>query len=508
MIRFKFDVYRHGFMVRVMFENDKSLLSTFCSQLRVYENRYLHKEKKQIRLLKLSFSVFIPAIQSYGLQIGLYEDFMMHLRDRRVSDDEIHLNIIEVSDGALGHMHLSDGVQLKENQVPVVEFIRENSTGRTITLPIQTGAGKTAIALYMIAELRVRTAIILPAKLIEVWNKDLNWIYSNPEEVRVIQGGADLKDIIKLAKEGQLTSSILIFTINTIRDYLSVYEKTGDSNYGCLPADLYNTLGVGFSVVDESHENLHFHFRHDILTNVKHTLNLSATLESHDPFVNRMYELIYPIDTRYLKMEWVKYIDVVGIGYTLEEPTKVRCNGEMGYSHNMYEQWILADRTRTRNYLNMICRILVSRYHANYLPGQKVLVFISTVNLCKIAAKWIRHHPVLGNYKTSAYTGEHEDSVLHENDIVISTAIKSGTGKDIKGLVMVLNSIAINTREKSTQMLGRLRQIEALYPGVTPMYYELVCISIPKHMAYYHLKQRVFAPKVKSISTCRGGFVI
>ena len=57
-------------------------------------------------------------------------------------------------------------------------------------------------------------------------------------------------------------------------------------------------------------------------------------------------------------------------------------------------------------------------------------------------------------------------------------------------------------------MLGRLRQIEDLYPGVAPAYYELVCLDIPKHMAYYAMKQTVFAAKVKSISSCRSSFII
>lgn len=355
----------------------------------------------------------------------------------------------------------------------------------------------TATALMTIARLKVRTIVVMGAMHLETWVKDAAKVYKDTSGIQVIRGGAILKKCIADAKVGKFNKSILLISVNTIRDYLTEYETLGHSTYGCDPIDLYATLGVGLRVTDEVHENLHFNFRHDIETEVPRLIYLSATIESDDRFINRLYQLIYPLERRYIGLAWVKYIDVTAVGYDIKDSKNVRYKGPNGmYSHIVFEQWIMTDRQRTLNYFNLIARIIEVGYNKVYQPGMKLLIIFSSVEMCNAASKYFGD--LYPQYTSTAYNADHEDEVLHNFDIVCSTLGSSGTGKNIYGLRSTILTIGLSNREKNIQVLGRLRQLEDRYPGVFPNFYYLVCKTIPKQVQYHNAKLKIFLGKVKS----------
>lgn len=355
----------------------------------------------------------------------------------------------------------------------------------------------TYIALYTIAKKAVRTAVIMGAMHIETWVKDAAKFYSDTSGIKVIRGAAMLKKAIADAKLGKYNADITFFSVNTVRDYLTEYAELGYSTYGCEPIELYATLGISFRVTDEVHENLHFNFRHDIETEVAELLYLSATIESDDAFINKLYQTIYPPNRRYTGLAWVKYIDVVALGYNLDDPRTVRYKGGNGmYSHNEYEKWIMKDYRRLKNYLDMICKILEVGYIKNYEPTMKCLIFFSSIEMCSKAAEYYAN--IYPERSVSAYNGDHDDEVLHSFDIVCSTLGSSGTGKNIYGLVTTILTVALSNREKNLQVLGRLREIDKVWPHRTPKFYYLVCKDIPKHVQYHNNKLKIFTGVVKT----------
>ena len=506
MIRFKISIAQHSFHVQVMFHQDKHIISDFCSTLDVFEVRYNHKLKRSQRIFKMTYATFVAKSMTYGLHRELYQDFIEHVKRSRVSDAEVEITIKEAPRGARNVIELTKSVTLRDYQEPIVKFIM--GAGSTKVLPLQTGKGKTMAALYSIAKMGIRTAINMNAMHVETWIKDAGWIYQNAEnQILIIRGKKDFCNLIIAAKANLVTAGILIFTVNTIRDYLTDFETHGKSSYGCLPIDLYRVLKVGFRVTDESHENLHFNFRHTIETNVDKILYLSATIESNDAFINKMYRIIFPLTNRYIGLSWDKYTIAKAIGYNFNNPQRVQCSGPMGYSHTMFEGSLIRDKKMLANYFHMISTIVQKGFVDNYLPTQKLLIYMSTIDMCSLFAEYLIER-YGDRFNCSAYTGEHDDEVLHNNDIVVSTPNKSGAGKDIKGLVTVISTVAIAAKEKNIQMSGRLRRIDELYPGVDPVFYYLVALNIPKHIEYHKQKLELFRPLMKEIQTFRSSFII
>lgn len=507
MVRFSLIVRNHGFSASYMYEQDKRIITEFNKSLEVFSTRYNPKTKQVKREYKFTYATHIPKVSHFGFHIGLMNEFLEHLKRHKVDRSEIDIKILEPPVGAKITIELNPNMAPRENQLPIIDFVCEYS--KTRILPIQTGFGKSALTLFSVARMARRTALIMGAMHIDTWKRDAAKFYLNStQELLIIQGRDAFRKTIVAAKENTLKSSIIIFSVNTFRDYLTEYETMGKTTYGCLPIDLYSVLRIENVVIDECHQNLHFVFRHAIETNVAKHIYLSATLESNDAFTNRMYRLIFPVGNRYAGLEWDKYIAVCAIGYRLHDPTTLRCMGDQGYSHVMYEQWIMKDKKRLANYLNMIYSIISKTYLANYIKGQKALIFISTVELCDIAAAYIADRLDDPNIKVHAYTSAHEDEILHTTDIITSTHIKSGTGKDIAGLVTVLSTIAIAARERNLQMIGRLRKLDTQFPGVVPTFYYLTCLDIPKQMDYHKDKIEIMQPKVKSINVYRSDYKI
>jgi hypothetical protein len=218
--------------------------------------------------------------------------------------------------------------------------------------------------------------------------------------------------------------------------------------------------------------------------------------------------MIFPLTCRYDGLKWNKYTVVKAIGYGLNDYRYVSCKGPMGYSHVMFEQWIMKSKDRVCNYLHMVTSIVVKSFHDHYLPGQKILIYMSTIELCKLTARYINNNSTLSKYSCQDYTSEHDDSVLHTNDIIITTPGKSGSGKDIKGLMVVISTVSIDAREKNIQMLGRLRNLSDVYPNVDPVYFYLVCTDVDKHIQYHKNKLVIFTPLVKSINYYRSNYRI
>lgn len=366
----------------------------------------------------------------------------------------------------------------------------------------------TIVSLYCIAKLRIRTALIMAPMHIETWMKYSKWMFVNgDDEIIVIRGKAQLVKLIAAAKKPKFNKSLIIISLHTLRDFLTEFETDGKSTYGCEPLELYKVLHVGLKISDESHESLHFGFRQAIETHVGKVIYLSASIESHDSFTNKMYNIMLPPKYRYTNVKWEKYIAIKAVGYVVQDDRHIKCSGAMGYSHTEYEKWIMKSPARQHNYLAMVADVLGFSFIKTYQPGQKALIFMSTIELCSRMAEYLKK--TLGDkFTCSDFTTEHEDQVLHTHDIVVSTPGKAGTGKDIHGLVTVISTIAINSKEKNKQMPGRLRPIDKLFPGVEPTYVTLVCLSIPKHMEYHQTRMQDYASLMKSITTYRSRFVI
>lgn len=478
-------------------------MTSFCRTLAVYETRYV-RGRGNVRVLKNTFATYHPRTGVYGLHRNLLPSFLKHLERVGVSESEIEQTVHDSYEPEpINSIKVAAGAKPREVQLNIIDFVIKGQ--ESTTLPVQTGVGKTFCALYSVVQIGVRTAIVMGAMHIDTWCKSADWILEgDTNAIRIVRGKKGLMTVIREAKERQLKSDILIMSVNTLRDYLTEFAKTDRSTYGCDPIDLYETLGVGLRITDEAHESLHFQFRHDIETNVNRSVYLSATIDSNDPFINRMYDVIFPVDQRFTGLEWNKYIDVTAVGYGIRKPETVQCTGSQSmYSHTAFEKWISKDHSRLNNYIELILYVLDKAYISKRTAGDKVAIFLSTVEMCSKVAKRIQDkYPELS---CSDYTGSHDSDVLHSHDIVVTTPGSAGTGKDVKGLRIVILTVAIGAKGKNIQILGRLRELS---DGVVPEFYYLVARDIPKHVMYHEAKHKLFQGFAKSVKVANTNFNI
>lgn len=148
-----------------------------------------------------------------------------------------------------------------------------------------------------------------------------------------------------------------------------------------------------------------------------------------------------------------------------------------------------------RNYLDMI-ETCVWKYFTGLddrKPGQRMLVFAATVEMCEKITKYLREK--YADLSINKYTSEDEYEVLLNSDITVSTLLSAGTAVDVPGLRVCLVTTAIGSTQANLQALGRLRELKD-FPGVTPLFLYFTCTDIDAHMRYHERKLERFEGKV------------
>lgn len=504
MLRFIIDKYTHGFSVRVVFSGDKNIIFTFRATLATYSTKFDWKTKRKVSVFDVSYSVSIDPISTYKFPGEVFDDFIEHLKGYGVSLSEITINIPENVTGKRVYITLTEAVVLREYQPKIIEFMCEPVPIRVLHL--QTGKGKTLSTLVAIARLGVRAVGIMASSFIPAWVKDVGWMYTDPACLLVVSNHKALKDLIRDGKRNKIKHAIIIISLGVLRSYFTEYETTGESTYGCEPADLFRIINAGIRFTDEAHKDLHFQFRVNCLTNVHRAFYLTATINSKDPAKNKMYKLIFPIKHRYAGLAWDKYIDVVAISYTLEKPLVAKYSSSLGYSHVIYEQYLMSSKDAIKSYLKMINAIVNQYLKTRYVSGMKMLIYAATKEMCDLIAIGMKDHENIGQYTIASFNDTDPEEILHTHDFVVTTIQKAGTGKDVDKLVDVLCTVAMDTYEGNTQVLGRLRPITKHYPDMSPVFTYIVCLDIQKHVDYHHSKVKLFTPLTKSIVCLRSHF--
>jgi hypothetical protein len=153
------------------------------------------------------------------------------------------------------------------------------------------------------------------------------------------------------------------------------------------------------------------------------------------------------------------------------------------------------------NYMNLILIIVRSIYLNSYVEGQTLLIYCSTIGFCYLLRLFLQKE--IPHLRVHDYTSEHDDDILQNNDIIITTPQKTGESKNVPGLMKVLATVAIDAKEKNIQMLGRLRKPDSRFIGITPKYYYLVCLSLDVHVRYHERKVAMLTPLVNSVDVTR-----
>jgi hypothetical protein len=348
-----------------------------------------------------------------------------------------------------------------------------------------------------------RTLITIQPRYITTWITALgNIIDLQPSDVLVWE--QDLEKLQELMLKGTVDPKVIIVPMTRIDVHLR-NEKKDPSTPGL--DKIFESLECGLRIIDEGHEAIHQVCISLMYGNFAKVLVLSATLAADDPFINKIYKVMFPYHIRLKEPEPENYIDIVAYLYDIN-PRRYNLKTQQFGSYNdlTWEQSILGNRAVTQFYFDVAKKAYEDYYLDIREPGTKCLFFFSRVSMCEVMLEMFQKEYPGGDFVT--FTGDDTKSkdkegktkyLRHEH--VITTPGSCGTGKDIPGLVTTICFHTVGSTQRNKQMIGRLRDLanrNEFGGRITPRFVFGVCISQPKHKEYFRKREVAFEPKKKT----------
>lgn len=398
----------------------------------------------------------------------------------------------------------ADGLKLRIESVELVG--REQTQCISVAHPDQlyitddfVVTHNTLSFLASMARIKTRFAAVIRPMFIDKWVADVQKVLNiTADEVMVVQGGANLKALIELAKTDQLGNiKAIIISNKTYQGWLTIYEKFREGaqelGYGCHPEDLFEVIGCGVRLVDEIHLDLHLQFKLDLYTNVASSIALSATFLSNDKFIEHVQSVMYPPATRYQGGPLDRYVTAIAAFYSIEDMSKIRTveNGGTMYSHNAFEKSIRRNPHQLQNYCRLIKHYVDVVYMEDYKQGERCIVFASSIEMCAILRNYLaRAYPQLD---VRRFVAEDPPENMLEPDIIVTTVLSGGTAHDVEKLKAIVQTITLDSIQSNIQAMGRLRNL----PNMPLRFLYTVCTDVEKSVKYHHSKVEMLKQRAK-----------
>lgn len=511
----RIDIYSHYFKVTNFSDLHEKVIQKFAW------NRFTEREK-----VKLPYGqgwqenvvavYYIRPVhrREYRFHINALNMFFMDLAEYGIQKSFFEIIQHEIPVPKKVNYTLVDIRVPREDQEIIIDYVL--SPGKAKMIRLMTGGGKTFIHNQSISHMGERVCLIVKPMYIQRWKDDLEESFGDTLRIRTVEGSLQLMMLLDGAKSNCLYDDFIIISNATYRNYLMEYvvKPVSAFNYSVNPDEFFEVIGAGLRSIDEVHQDFNFNFKCDLFTNIQKTLSLSATLVSRNKFLLNMYQLAYPVNERSPEMEHNKYIKAEALFYGLQHPNRIKHKqrGRKSYSHSVFEASIMKDGKILRNYVDMFID-LTRRYYLSVRkepeenkPNMKLLLFFNRTEMCTIMTKAFQEaFPTLRVERL--ISGDDKD-VLKTADIIISTLKSCGTAVDIKGLVRVIMSDAVDSIQANEQALGRLRSIEKLWPDITPIFAYMVCQNIATHHRYHRNKIESLRGKILGLSTTQTHYLI
>lgn len=397
-------------------------------------------------------------------------------------------------------MRVRDGWVLRDDQIPVGEFILNDPT-KSKLVPLATGSGKTFVSLHCIAQLKKRLAIVVVPKYMDKWVSDVATIHeATTKDVMTVNGSKHIKVLVQMAKDGTLEHDYFIFSNRTLANFIDEYEQDPElcvDMYGCSPIELFPLLGIGNLLIDEVHEQFWSIFKIVIYSNVKFQIGLSATLLSEEAVVRRAHKVMFPSECVYGDSMIKKYADVYAVAYGMQEHrkkvVKTTNYGSNNYSHIAYEQSITKRPELLEIYYRLINTTIEEYYLPDYQPKDKLLIFVATIQFAtQLTAYLKKKYP---DKLVNRYCDDDPYENLMTGEIIVSTVLSSGTAVDIPHLRVVIQTVSISSPVSNIQSLGRLRKLKDRDVKFVYLY----CENIGKQKDYHMKRVELFKDRVANI---------
>lgn len=489
---------KNSFSVYFSSPERKNLLDDFAKRFNTYTYIYDHKQKRKIKALDRRYFAGNNKQNEYIFHIFYIRDFMWLLnkfgfgRDNIdiIQEDRYIANILNVD-------FKYNEFTLRDYQVLVNKQIREHKDVYSLLVDHQTGKGKGIMTISSVCDINKSVAILILPKYIEKWVLELKQTTNvKDEDIVIIQGSKDLINYMHLALSGEYKAKFIIFSNRTISNYMRDYEECEDMEefqYPVIPGNLMECFKIGPLMIDEVHQEFYSVFKACLYFNAEIIIGMSATLTSEDPSKEKYYNVLFPPHVRLSNMGHDKYIDLHEIRYYIENTKRIRCINNMGYNHILFEQSIMRHNIQIRNYIDMIKHYVKVGYINRKEPGDRLLIFAASIDLCTLLTYTIKS--LYNDLKVSRFVEDDSFDNIQDSDIIVSTVLSSGTAFDIPGLITVIQTISVKSKQANLQAIGRLRKKD----GKQMKYYQLFSKDIQKQYDYHKYRLDTLGPMVKEI---------
>lgn len=486
----------HNFSVTRLSPRGRGIVESFAKRFVQYG--FKRGRNGRAPMLKI-FAAATLDRNEYRFHIHQYKDFKEHISRAYLPESAVETIHRPIPNAAAVELIVQDRWQTRDYQEPVITYGVDDDYFQKL-VEIQTGKGKSYCAMRIASILGVRLVTIVKAQFMEKWIDDFHKTYQDFEidDLMVVRGSNQLMALIAMAKQGLLTSKIVLISNKTMQNWIKLYERFRTDTFGLgyesTPEDFYEALEAGMRLIDEVHMDFHLNFKMDLYTNIRKSLSLSATLISDDPFLQSMQEMTYPPNRRFAGLAYHRYITSTAIFYNLRDPINVvkhvKDPATGNYSHNYFERWIITQKDLSANYLQLHKTAVELLYlNEDYVKGDRCVLFCASIDFCSVLVDYLRKcYPHL---TVERYVDDDPYENLMNPDIRVTTLGSGGVGHDISMLTAAILSVALRTSSGNMQGWGRLRDI----PGRKTRFGYLCGLDIPKQVEYHEQKDALLVDR-------------
>lgn len=338
---------------------------------------------------------------------------------------------------------------------------RYNKDSSQMVLSLATGEGKTYCATTYMSLLGVKTMVIVNTDQLRK-----QWISSLKSKTTLSDG-----NIVEISSTAQCNKMlncrprdlnghiIYIVTHSTLRNFMK--EDTSLLN------ELMIKLGIGLKIIDEAHLEYSNILMLDYFSEVYKTVYLSATFARSDKDDDKVFQNCFNEVFKFNKKneEKRKHVIYIPILYNSKPSTcdRTSVKGLKGFNSKVYIDYAI----KKEAFLNNI-RECMNLYVSKKLEG-KVFILSPKKESCDLLAKFIQEE--YPDFITCSHHSSNKQDDLSLFDIICATPKMLGTGMDLPGLRMVINTEPMRSKVNTIQIVGRLREYDK---DKDTFYFELV----------------------------------
>lgn len=356
---------------------------------------------------------------------------------------------------------LRDGIELTELQIELYNKVFCGKTKKYMPsrwyLNLDTGRGKTLLALYIASKLRYKTMVVCGfRKVLDQWKNTLvNKFTINPERIMNIDSGKFIDAILTGDHD---TTEENIFIVNS-----SLISSYGNRKGWKYIGDLMKKLGIGCLIIDEAHRAFGNTIRMTACANIRFVQYLSADFgqgqySKEQRFMNAFAGVPVIRPDKQVRDD-LKY--TVGIvvkfnsGPTASE-SQFAIYNKYGYDADRYLHYQMSKpvfKDAIMWALEYINKVNKNRY--------QTLILFTNIWAVDAMCDYLRDNPVMQDKVIARFHGQIPDvekDAYIDADVIVATYASFSTGIDINTIKYVIGTNQSNKVEDN-QAAGRAGRI-------------------------------------------------